>query len=59
MHRLLVSVASLVGAQALWHTGFSSCSLQALEFRLSNPEAHGIFSDQGSNQCPLHWQVDS
>ena len=23
------------------------------------PEACGIFQDQGSNLCPLHWQVDS
>ena len=22
-------------------------------------EARGIFPDQGSNPCPLHWQVDS
>ena len=21
--------------------------------------AHGIFPDQGSNPCPLHWQADS
>ena len=21
--------------------------------------AYGIFLDQGSNQCPLHWQADS
>ena len=23
------------------------------------PAACGIFPDQGSNPCPLHWQVDS
>ena len=27
--------------------------------RLSCPSAHGIFPDQGSNLCPLHWQLDS
>ena len=27
--------------------------------RLSCLEACGIFPDQGSNLCPLHWQVDS
>ena len=27
--------------------------------RLSCPTEHGIFPDQGSNLCPLHWQVDS
>ena len=26
---------------------------------LSCSAACGIFSDQGSNPCPLHWQVDS
>ena len=27
--------------------------------RLNCPEARGIFPNQGSNLCPLHWQVDS
>ena len=27
--------------------------------RLSYSVACGIFPDQGSNPCPLHWQVDS
>ena len=27
--------------------------------RLSCSEACGIFLDQGSNPCPLHWQADS
>ena len=27
--------------------------------RLSHSVAHGIFLDQGSNSCPLHWQADS
>ena len=26
---------------------------------LSSSEACGIFLDQASNSCPLHWQVDS
>ena len=26
---------------------------------LNFPAAYGIFPDQGSNPCPLHWQVDS
>ena len=30
MHSLLIAVASPCGAQALGHTGFSSCSPQAL-----------------------------
>ena len=32
------------GLQYLWHTG------------LVVP--HGIFPDQGSNPCPLHWQAE-
>ena len=27
--------------------------------RLDCPKACGLFLDQGSNPCPLHWQVDS
>ena len=47
---------------------FSSCCEQAHELltglvvvahRVSCPKACGIFLDQGSNPCPLHWQVDS
>ena len=48
------------------HAGFSSCGSQALERRLGSVAhglscsvACGIFLDQGSNPCPLHWQVDS
>ena len=41
-------------AQALGHTGFSSCA-----HGLSCPMACGIFPDQGSNPCPLKRQVDS
>ena len=26
---------------------------------LSCSEACGVFTDQGSNPCPLHWQADS
>ena len=36
-----------------------SCGSRALECRLSSCGACGIFLDQGSNPCPLHWQVDS
>ena len=46
--------------------GFSSCGSRALEqgsvvvaHGLSCSAACGIFLDQGSNPCPLHWQVDS
>ena len=50
-------------------TGFSSCGVWAQQLwlavsvvvahRLSCSVACGIFLDQGSNPCPLHWQVDS
>ena len=39
------------------HVGFSSCGAQ-LRW-LSCSAACGIFPDQGSNPCPLHWQADS
>ena len=42
--------------------GFSSCSTQGLvvvAHGLCCSVACGIFPDQGSNPCPLHWQVDS
>ena len=51
-----------IGARALGHTGFSSCRSQALEHKLNNYDkllctTCGIFPDQGSNPCLLHWQV--
>ena len=45
-----------------WCLGFSRCSTPAsalVAHRLSCSEPYGIFPDQGSNLCPLHWQVDS
>ena len=51
------------------HAGFSSCGSQPQQLwhmgsvvvacELSCSAACGIFLDQGSNLCPLHWQVDS
>ena len=44
------------------HMGFSSCSMCAQwvwHTGLSCSAACGIFPDQGSNPCLLHWQVDS
>ena len=60
--RLLIAVASLVaehglqarGLQQLWHAGSV-----VVAHRFSCSTACGIFPDQGSNPCPLHWQVDS
>ena len=56
-----------VGARASHCSGFSCCGARALGApasvvvarRLSCSAACGIFPDQGSNPCPLHWQTDS
>ena len=55
------------GVQASHCSGFSCCGARALGARASVVVAHGlscsmtcgIFPDQGSNPCPLHWQADS
>ena len=42
--------------------GFSSCGARAsvvVAHGLSCSAVCGIFLDQGSNPCPLHWQADS
>ena len=36
-----------------------TCKLSSCGSGLSCPAACGIFPDQGSNPCPLHWQADS
>ena len=71
VHGLLVAVASLVvcGAQTLVveARGLISCGLRVLEHGLNSCVAHGlscstvcgIFPVQGSNLCPLHWQMNS
>ena len=74
VHRLLIAVASLVvkhrlqacGLQQLWHMGsvvvahgLQSAGSVVVAHGLSCSAACGIFPDQGSNLCPLHWQVDS
>ena len=71
---LLIVVASLVAEhglqthelQQLWHTGsavvaheLQSTGSVVVAHRLSCFAACGIFPDQGSNPCPLQWQVDS
>ena len=54
------------GLQQLWHSGsvVVACRLQStasvvVAHGLSCSMACGIFLDQGSNPCPLHWQADS
>ena len=39
--------------------GLQSAGLVVVGHRLSCSTAWGIFPDQGSNPCPLHWQADS
>ena len=69
---LLIAVASLVAewglrASVVAAHGLGSCDMRALECTgsvalvrgLSCSSACGIFPDQGSNLCLLHWQVDS
>ena len=55
VHGLLIAVASLTVEHGL--SGASASVLVA--YRLSCSEAYGIFPDQGSDSCSLHWQVDS
>ena len=54
VRELLIAVVSLVEAPEPWGTGSIDVG-----YRLSCPVACGIFPDQGSNLCPLHWQADS
>ena len=61
---LLIVVASLVVEHGLSARGLSSCSSQStgsvlVAHKLSCSAACGIFPDQGSNLCLLHWQADS
>ena len=51
--------------QASHCCSYSCCRMQALKHRLSTSVIHacssctcGILPDQGSNLCPVHWQVD-
>ena len=72
VHGLLIVVASLVvqhrlqarGLQQLWHVcsavvdhRLQSTGSVVVAHGLSCSAACGIFPDQGSNPCPLHWQV--
>ena len=58
--------ASLVAEHRLQTLRLNSCGSQApgagsvvVAHGLSCSAACGIFPDQGSNLCPLHWQADS
>ena len=54
VHRPLTIAASLV-----WSTGSRRAGSVIVAHGPSCSAAHGIFPDQGSNPCPLHWQADS
>ena len=54
VHGLLTAVASLVAEHRLYSEGSV-----VVVHGLSCSAARGIFLDQGSNPCPLHWQADS
>ena len=43
----------------LWSTGSRHAGSVVVVHGLSCSVACGIFPDQGSNPCPLHWQADS
>ena len=62
---LLIVVASRCRARPLGARasvvvacGLSSCGSVVVVHGLSCSVACGIFADQGSNPCPLHWQVE-
>ena len=54
VHRLLIAVPSLVQSMGSRHAG-SAVTAHGLCCSMGC----GIFPDQGSNPCPLHWQADS
>ena len=53
-HGLLAAVASLVADH-----GLQGARAQQCDHGVRCPTACGIFRDQGSNPCPLHWRVDA
>ena len=63
---LLIVLASLAAEQALEHVGLRSCNsdsrAQAQWVVVQGPNctvACGMYPDQGSNSCPLYWQVST
>ena len=73
-HGILFAEASLAvehGLQGVWASEAAACGLSACGSwlwtagsvaavpGLSCSVTCGVFPDQGSNLCPLHWQVDS
>ena len=61
-HGLLIAVASLVAGHRHYVLALQDLQLVGsivVTCGLSCSTACGIFPDQGSNPCPLHWQADS
>ena len=56
---LSLSRPLLLGPLLLRSTGSRRAGSVVVEHRPSCSVACGIFPDQGSNPCPLHWQADS
>ena len=56
---LLQSMGYRCGLQYLWLSGCRAQAQQLWCTGLSCSAARGIFPEQGSNPCPLHWQADS
>ena len=50
---------SLLQPLLLWSTGSRRAGSVVVAHGPSCSAACGIFPDQGSNPCPLHWQADS
>ena len=59
-HSVVVAPGLLPGeASPVAGDGLSGTGSVAAAHGLSGSAAYGIFPDQGSNQCPLHWQASS
>ena len=56
---MVLRLPTVVVLLVLWSPGPRSEGSVVVVHGLSRPVASGIFQDEGSNPCPLHWQADS
>ena len=56
---LFIAVRGPLIAALLWSTGYRRAGSVIVAHGPSCSPACGIFPDQGTNPCPLHWQADS
>ena len=56
---LTITALSLSRPLLLWSTGSRRAGSVVVAHGPSCSTSCGIFPDQGSNPCPLHWQADS